>query len=64
MNIVCFGDSNTYGFDPRSWFGNRYDAESRWPDILESKTGWNICNLGENGREVPVRLPTDRKSVV
>lgn len=58
MNVVCFGDSNTYGFDPRSWFGSRYDADSRWTDILAYKTGWNICNLGENGREVPVRLPT------
>ena len=57
MNVVCFGDSNTYGFDPRSWFGSRYDADSRWPDILANKTGWNIYNLGEIGKEVPVRLP-------
>ena len=58
MNVVCFGDSNTYGFDPRSWFGSRYDADSRWTDILASKTGWKVCNLGENGREVPVCHPT------
>ena len=21
MNIICFGDSNTYGYDPRGYFG-------------------------------------------
>lgn len=34
MKIVCFGDSNTYGYDPRSWLGGRYDVDSRWVDIL------------------------------
>ncbi len=32
MNIICFGDSNTYGYDPRSYLGGRYDADNRWPD--------------------------------
>ncbi len=39
-NVLCFGDSNTYGYDPRSYFGGRYDADSRWVDILAAKTGW------------------------
>ena len=30
MNVICFGDSNTYGYDPRSYFGGRYDADNRW----------------------------------
>ena len=34
MNIICFGDSNTYGYDPRGYFGGRYDGDSRWVDIL------------------------------
>ena len=53
MNVICFGDSNTYGYDPRSYLGGRYDADSRWVDILAEETGWTVCNLGENGREIP-----------
>ena len=34
MNVICFGDSNTYGYDPRGYFGGRYDADCRWVDIL------------------------------
>lgn len=29
MKAICFGDSNTYGYDPRSRLGGRYDADSR-----------------------------------
>lgn len=55
MRVLCFGDSNTYGFDPRSYFGGRYSAESRWVDLLAQKTGWEVRNAGENGREIPRR---------
>lgn len=55
MNVICFGDSNTYGYDPRGYFGGRYDNDSRWVDILAAKTGWNIKNEGVNGREIPRR---------
>ena len=58
MNVICFGDSNTYGYDPRSYLGGRYDADSRWVDILAEKTGWTICNMGENGREIPFTAPS------
>ena len=53
MRVMCLGDSNTYGFDPRSYFGGRYPAESRWVDILANKTGWEFINEGENGRSIP-----------
>lgn len=53
MRVLCFGDSNTYGYDPRSYFGGRYDADSRWVDLLASQTGWEVLNAGENGREIP-----------
>lgn len=53
MNVICFGDSNTYGYDPRSWLGGRYNADSRWVDILASETGWTVCNMGVNGRTIP-----------
>lgn len=53
MRVVCFGDSNTYGYDPRGFFGDRYHAEDRWPELLAKETGWEVINLGENGREIP-----------
>jgi len=53
MKIICFGDSNTYGYDPRSFFGDRYGAENRWVDILERMIGCELINSGENGREIP-----------
>ncbi len=62
MKVVCYGDSNTYGFDPRSFFGGRYDSENRWVDLFAEKTGWTICNEGLNGREIPrgaVTVPVD-----
>lgn len=51
MNVFCFGDSNTFGYDPRGYFGGRY-AEP-WPQVLAERTGWSIENQGENGREIP-----------
>lgn len=32
--ILCFGDSNTWGFVPGS--GKRFDAQTRWPSVLQS----------------------------
>ena len=51
--MLCFGDSNTYGYDPRGFSGDRYPEESRWVNILSGKTGWMIKNAGQNGREIP-----------
>lgn len=53
MKILCFGDSNTYGYDPRSYFGSCYPAENRWVDLLSLQGGWEVLNAGENGREIP-----------
>ena len=55
MRLLCLGDSNTYGYDPRGFFGDRYPAECRWVDILAQQTGWEIRNEGQNGREIPSR---------
>ena len=52
--IICFGDSNTYGFDPRSFIGDRYEEENRWCDIISRKLSCKVLNLGQNGRPVPV----------
>lgn len=51
MKVICFGDSNTWGYDPRGYFGGRYDHP--WPELLAQETGWEVINDGENGREIP-----------
>ena len=53
VRILCFGDSNTYGYDPRGFFGDRYDSEDRWVDLLAKHTGHECINAGANGREIP-----------
>ena len=54
--ILCYGDSNTYGYDPQSPLGGRYPAQIRWTDQLAAlRPGREVQNLGENGREIPRR---------
>ena len=50
MKILCIGDSNTYGYDPRSYLGDRYPAEVRWADRLDN---CEVINCGVNGMTVP-----------
>lgn len=50
--ILCFGDSNTYGYDPRVILGARYSEEIRWTSRLRL-AGWDTFNAGENGRMIP-----------
>ena len=61
MNILCFGDSNTFGYDPRSFLGSRY--EKPWPQILAEWSGWFVQNQGENGREIPRRQVNFSKDI-
>ena len=51
MNVICFGDSNTFGYDPADKFGEHY--KPRWTELLGDITGWKVVNEGVNGREVP-----------
>ena len=60
--VICFGDSNTYGFDPRSFLGCRYGPDDRWVDILKKKSGWEIHNNSMSGREIPRRETNFPKS--
>ncbi len=53
MKIVCFGDSNTYGFDPRLGGSGRYDKYERWTGILDAQEGLSVVNEGLNGRCIP-----------
>ena len=57
MQVICFGDSNTYGYDPRSYLGGRYGPRGRWVDLLAAETGWTVRNWGANGREIPEAAP-------
>ena len=52
MKIYCLGDSNTYGFDPRSYF----DEITPWPSILASISGYEVINDGVNGRCIPTSI--------
>ena len=53
MKLWCFGDSNTYGYDPCGFFGGRYAAP--WPALLAEKTGFQVIIDGKNGRMIPER---------
>ncbi|MBQ3292059.1 MAG: lipase [Mogibacterium sp.] len=50
MKILCIGDSNTYGYDPRSFLGSRYPEEIRWTDRLDN---CDVINCGINGLTIP-----------
>lgn len=51
-SVLCYGDSNTYGYDPRSYLGGRYPESVRWTGLLNA-SGLEIINKGENGRSIP-----------
>ena len=53
MKIICYGDSNTYGYDGNEVFGGRFPARLRWPDLLGQMLGCETVNCGLNGRRVP-----------
>ena len=49
--IVCFGDSNTYGYVPA--LGDRFDENTRWAGRLKNslaKRGMTVIEEGKNGR--------------
>jgi lysophospholipase L1-like esterase len=53
--ILCFGDSNTWGFDPASITAShprRHPLERRWTGVLarELGAGYRVIEEGQNGR--------------
>lgn len=50
IKVFCYGDSNTYGFDPVT--GLRHDANTRWTGILQQMLGpdYQVVEQGCNGR--------------
>lgn len=51
-NILCYGDSNTYGQIPGGQPLDRYEFHQRWPGVLarELGRGWHIVEEGLSGR--------------
>ena len=48
--VLCYGDSNTYGYNPANGF--RYPAGVRWPGVLRRLLGpeYDLIEEGCNGR--------------
>jgi lysophospholipase L1-like esterase len=55
-NILCFGDSNTWGYTPLS--GARYSITERWPRVLQAKLGdkYHIIEEGLCGRTIATNI--------
>ncbi|HUX38542.1 MAG TPA: SGNH/GDSL hydrolase family protein [Rectinemataceae bacterium] len=43
--ILCFGDSNTWGYDPEA--GSRFPLERRWPSVMASRLGPGYLAIAE-----------------
>tara|TARA_B100000427_G_scaffold326418_1_gene335046 strand:- start:145 stop:810 length:666 start_codon:yes stop_codon:yes gene_type:complete len=63
-NILCFGDSNTWGFvpgafDPETFYMERYSLSKRWPGIMKEilGEGYHVIEEGLNGRTTNVEYP-------
>jgi len=48
--VLCYGDSNTWGYDPATQ--SRYPREVRWPRVLRKELGdgYLVIEEGLNGR--------------
>jgi len=56
--VLCFGDSNTWGYVPGS-DGERWSSELRWPRRLATALGgeWDVIAEGLNGRTATMDSP-------
>jgi len=54
--VLCFGDSNTWGYDPEAssavTFAVRHSPRVRWTGVLAAElgAGWRVIEEGQNGR--------------
>ena len=58
-SVVCFGDSNTYGYNPGN--GDRYPESVRWTGLLQGLLGedYRVIEEGLNGRTTVFDDPND-----
>ena len=56
-SVLCFGDSNTWGYDPET--GARFARDVRWPGRLQTSLGsdWHVVEEGLNGRTATLDSP-------
>lgn len=59
--ILCFGDSNTFGFNPEN--GLRYSKDARWTGVLQTLLGneYEIIEAGCNNRTCFRNNPEGKK---
>jgi len=57
ISVLCYGDSNTYGYDPRT--GGRYPQDARWTTLLGEMLGerYEVIAEGLNGRTTAYDRP-------
>lgn len=57
--ILCYGDSNTYGYNPNVGRRSRYEKSKRWPTILQNMLGgeYEVYSEGLNGRTTAYDRP-------
>jgi lysophospholipase L1-like esterase len=64
LNVLCFGDSNTWGCDPvataKSLSPVRHPAEIRWTGVMamDLGSGYRVIEEGQNGRTTVHEDPT------
>lgn len=46
--VLCYGDSNTWGFDPET--GERFAPDVRWPGVRGLGEGFRVVEEGLSGR--------------
>ena len=58
--VMCFGDSNTWGFPP-GCNGERYDRHTRWPGVLQLELGedYHVIEEGLCGRNTVWEDPVE-----
>ena len=57
--ILCFGDSNTWGYNPQT--GERFEPEVRWPGVLQAEldSNYSIIEEGLNARTTVFTDPVE-----
>ena len=57
--VLCYGDSNTYGYNPNIGRRSRYPKDKRWPNILQNLLGedFEVYPEGLNGRTTAYDRP-------
>ena len=57
--VLCYGDSNTYGYNPNIGRRSRYEKSKRWPNILQQLLGdeYEVYPEGLNGRTTAYDRP-------